>query len=243
MKQLQPSETLPVGLLLALAGGLLDGYSYLNRGQVFATAETGNIVLMGINLAQGQLDQALHYLLPILAFALGVLAAEQLRRRFGDSTRLHWRLPLLLAECGAILLVSCLPCGPLDPLANIIISFTSALQVESFRKFQGCGCVTTMCTGNLRSGTEHLFHWFFHREGTALEKVRCSAACSPLCLPAGPSWPPSSPCCPPSSSCSVGKNVYNPPPSSHPGPILIRKRWAKPPHLRFCPALFSSFPV
>ena len=156
MKQLQPSETLPVGLLLALAGGLLDGYSYLNRGQVFATAETGNIVLMGINLAQGQLDQALHYLLPILAFALGVLAAEQLRRRFGDSTRLHWRLP----------------CGPLDPLANIIISFTSALQVESFRKFQGCGCVTTMCTGNLRSGTEHLFHWFFHREGTALEKVR-----------------------------------------------------------------------
>ena len=163
MKQLQPSETLPVGLLLALAGGLLDGYSYLNRGQVFATAETGNIVLMGINLAQGQLDQALHYLLPILAFALGVLAAEQLRRRFGDSPRLHWRLPLLLAECGAILLVSCLPCGPLDPLANIIISFTSALQVESFRKFQGCGCVTTMCTGNLRSGTEHLFHWFFHR--------------------------------------------------------------------------------
>ena len=47
MKQLQPSETLPVGLLLALTGGLLDGYSYLNRGQVFATAETGNIVLMG----------------------------------------------------------------------------------------------------------------------------------------------------------------------------------------------------
>ena len=146
MKQLQPSETLPVGLLLALTGGLLDGYSYLNRGQVFATAETGNIVLMGINLAQGQLAQALHYLLPILAFALGVLAAELLRRRFGGNTRLHWRLPLLLAECGAILLVSCLPCGPLDPMANIVISFTSALQVESFRKFQGCGCVTTMCT-------------------------------------------------------------------------------------------------
>ena len=100
MKQLQPSETLPVGLLLALTGGLLDGYSYLNRGQVFATAETGNIVLMGINLAQGQLAQALHYLLPILAFALGVLAAELLRRRFGN-TRLHWRLPLLLAESAA----------------------------------------------------------------------------------------------------------------------------------------------
>ena len=170
MKQLQPSETLPVGLLLALTGGLLDGYSYLNRGQVFATAETGNIVLMGINLAQGQLAQALHYLLPILAFALGVLAAELLRRRFGN-TRLHWRLPLLLAECGAILLVSCLPCGPLDPMANIIISFTSALQVESFRKFQGCGCVTTMCTGNLRSGTALLFHGLHTRDRGALRQA------------------------------------------------------------------------
>ena len=47
MKQFQPSESLAVGFLLALTGGLLDAYSYLNRGEVFATAETGNIVLMG----------------------------------------------------------------------------------------------------------------------------------------------------------------------------------------------------
>ena len=45
MKHFQPSESLAVGFLLALTGGLLDAYSYLNRGEVFATAETGNIVL------------------------------------------------------------------------------------------------------------------------------------------------------------------------------------------------------
>ena len=45
MKQFQPSESLAVGFLLALTGGLLDAYSYLNRGEVFATAETGNLVL------------------------------------------------------------------------------------------------------------------------------------------------------------------------------------------------------
>ena len=53
MKRYQMSESLPVGLLLALAGGILDSYTYLNRGQVFATAETGNLVLLGIHLAQG----------------------------------------------------------------------------------------------------------------------------------------------------------------------------------------------
>ena len=29
--------------------------------------------------------------------------------------------------------------------------------MESFRKFRDCSCATTMCTGNLRSGTELLF--------------------------------------------------------------------------------------
>ena len=108
MKQFQPSESLAVGFLLALTGGLLDAYSYLNRGEVFATAETGNIVLMGINLAQQNWSGALHYLLPVLAFTAGILAAEWVRRRCdpgeGRPQRLHWRLPLLLAECGACLL-------------------------------------------------------------------------------------------------------------------------------------------
>ena len=175
MKQFQPSESLPMGFLLALTGGLLDAYSYLNRGEVFATAETGNIVLLGIHLAQQDWMAALHYLLPVLAFTVGILAAEWVRRRF-DSARLpaqfHWRLPLLLAECGAIVVVSFLPLGGLDPLANIIISFTSALQVESFRNIQGYGCVTTMCTGNLRSGTENLFHWLTRREPKAPPKIK-----------------------------------------------------------------------
>ena len=175
MKQFQPSESLPVGFLLALTGGLLDAYSYLNRGEVFSTAETGNIVLLGINLAQRNWGGALHYLLPVLAFTVGILAAEWVRRRLDGSAglvRLHWRLPLLLAECAAVVVVSFLPTGRLDPLANIIISFTSALQVESFRNIQGYGCVTTMCTGNLRSGTENLFHWLSRREPKAPPKIR-----------------------------------------------------------------------
>lgn len=170
-KRYQTSETLPVGLLLALAGGILDAYSYLNRGQVFATAETGNLVLLGINVSLGNWSQALHYLLPVLAYTAGVLVTELLRRRLGDEGGwLHWRQYLLLVECVVIAVVAFLP-QSLNPLANLMISFASAVQVDSFRKFNGCGCATTMCTGNLRSGTEHLFFWLSHRERDALNKV------------------------------------------------------------------------
>ena len=50
------SESVRLGSILMFSGGFLDAYSYLVRGEVFATAETGNIALMGISLARGDLD-------------------------------------------------------------------------------------------------------------------------------------------------------------------------------------------
>ena len=37
---LQMSETLRLGIILALSGGFMDAYSYLERGNVFANAQT-----------------------------------------------------------------------------------------------------------------------------------------------------------------------------------------------------------
>ena len=65
------SEALPLGLLLALTGGILDAYTYLNRGAVFATAETGNLVLLGVNLAMGHWLKVIYYLLPISSMPPG----------------------------------------------------------------------------------------------------------------------------------------------------------------------------
>lgn len=168
MKHIQPSESLANGLLLAFAGGMMDAYTYLCRGQVFANAETGNLVLLGIQLAQRNWGRALYYLWPIMSFALGVLLTEWLRSHFTPLPGLpHWRQLVLVVECGGLLLVSLLPVGPLDWLANVIVSFVSAMQIESFRKFEGNPFSTTMCTGNLRSGTEKLYRCLFLRETRA----------------------------------------------------------------------------
>lgn len=57
----QISESIGLGLLLALAGGFMDAYSYIERGQVFANAQTGNILLFGINLSEGNWAIAIQY--------------------------------------------------------------------------------------------------------------------------------------------------------------------------------------
>lgn len=157
----QMSETFRLGAVLALAGGFLDAYTYLVRGKVFANAETGNMVLLGVNLLNGQWEKALGYVAPILAFAIGVVVAEAIKKRVQERS-LHWRQISLLAEMVILLVVCFLPQG-MNNAANVAVAFVCAVQVESFRKVHGNAFATTMCTGNLRSGTERL--WQFLQSG------------------------------------------------------------------------------
>lgn len=169
------SESLLLGGLLAMAGGFFDAYTYLSRGGVFANAQTGNIVLFGLKLAEGEWQRALTYLLPILAFAFGVVAAELVKRRGKREKKsdagLHWRQVIVLAEIILLGVVAFLP-QQMNMVVNTVISFVCAMQVETFRKVRGSAFATTMCTGNLRSGTEQLMIWHHTREETAARKAR-----------------------------------------------------------------------
>ena len=165
----QMSESLKIGIILALTGGFLDAYTFLVRGKVFANAQTGNIVLLGTNLFQGEFKQALSYLVPIVAFIVGVFITEFIKLKFKENEKLHWRQIIIFIEIFLLVLVAFMP-QSLNNLANIIVSFICAMQVESFRKINGIACATTMCTGNLRSGTELLFKYIKTKEPDLKEK-------------------------------------------------------------------------
>lgn len=51
-KAMQMSESIEVAIFLALSGGLMDAYSYLLRGEVFANAQTGNMLLLGVHASR-----------------------------------------------------------------------------------------------------------------------------------------------------------------------------------------------
>lgn len=165
----QMSESLKLGVILALTGGFLDAYTFLVRGKVFANAQTGNIVLLGTNLFQGEFKKALSYLVPIVAFIVGVFITEFIKLKFKENEKLHWRQIIIFIEIFLLALVAFMP-QSLNNLANIIVSFICAMQVESFRKINGIACATTMCTGNLRSGTELLFKYIKTKDSDLKQK-------------------------------------------------------------------------
>lgn len=164
MNKVQMSETVELGAILAVAGGFMDAYSYICRGNVFANAQTGNLLLLGISLAEGEWLTSVRYFTPVIAFCLGIVLAELIRHRENKpgSQRhsiLHWRQIALLLEMVFLSSVAFFP-QTMNLAANSITSLACGIQVQSFRKICGHGVATTMCIGNLRSGTESLCRYF-----------------------------------------------------------------------------------
>ena len=163
-KPKQMSESMILGVVLTLAGGFQDAYSYNCRGQVFANAQTGNIVLLGQNIASGNFQNALHYLFPLLAFLAGVYLSEWVRELCKSFQKLHWRQIVLAFEIVMLAIAGLLPQSLNVVSNNVLMSFACAMQVDSFRKFRGIPCATTMCIGNMRSGTELLCRYHITKD-------------------------------------------------------------------------------
>ena len=160
----QMSDSMLTPAFIILSGGLQDAYTYLCRGKVYANAQTGNIVLLSTYLCNGEWAAAGRYLVPVLAFMAGIFAAECVHRRFRRMERVHWRQMILLAAVGFV------PQSA-NTAANALVSFVCALQVQTFRKVRGHAYASTMCIGNMRSGTEALCAYFHDREPEALKKA------------------------------------------------------------------------
>ena len=76
----QMSESFLTAAVLSISGGLQDVYTYVSRGEVFANAQTGNIVLFSQNVFACNWELTIRYLVPVLFFAFGVAVATWIRQ-------------------------------------------------------------------------------------------------------------------------------------------------------------------
>jgi uncharacterized membrane protein YoaK (UPF0700 family) len=167
---MQTSESFRLSAILSFSGGLQDAYTYNVRGNVFANAQTGNVVLMSQSFMMGNWSNGIRYMLPVISFAAGVFITEQIEYRYKASKAIHWRQLVLLIEIVLLGIVGLMPTD-INIIANMMVSFTCAMQVQSFRKVHGYGYASTMCIGNLRSGTESLSRFLRNKDRASLNKA------------------------------------------------------------------------
>lgn len=170
-KDNSPHETLKIGVLLAITAGIFDSYTYLEHGEVFAGLQTGNIILLGINILNSNFEELIHYLIPIFSFMFGVIATRMFQQRYSEHHDQSLR-PVCLMTVELILIILTAFLSPFlsDRFASALISITAAIQLQEFRKLKGAPFTSLMMTGNLRIVAEGLYDGVAKKDRSALNR-------------------------------------------------------------------------
>jgi uncharacterized membrane protein YoaK (UPF0700 family) len=166
------TQRLGFGMLITSVGGFMDAYSYTVRGEVFATGQTGNFVLVAVRFMERDYLGMFQALVPILSFWVGVFLTQELLRRNAAQEGHHWRKKVLLLELVILFVEGCLPHSVPNILANTAISLTAAMQYCCFRNFGEDGAYATIfCTGNMRSCAEMYYQGLILGNRKSLKKA------------------------------------------------------------------------
>lgn len=164
-------------LALTWAAGSMDAISYLGLGHVFTAMMTGNTVLLGLALAQGEIWAVLRSILALVAFAAGAVVGALIVER--DVDREEWPPAVTgaLELEGAALLLFCVVWALTGPARGeggvhvliVLSGFAMGIQAAAVRRLGVPGIATTYITGTLTSLMVDLVGWLRTSAGTTVE--------------------------------------------------------------------------
>ena len=158
------SDSLFIGIILFFIGGFQNVYTYMNCGKVFANLQTGNMILMSINLVEGNISIASRYLVPLCSFCT---IGASVNIKFKYLSKIHWRVILLIIEMTNTIIASCLAI----PLYSAgLITFNCALTLEAFKEVDHRSLPTTMMIGNMRKAIDYLTKYFLEHHKKDLKE-------------------------------------------------------------------------
>lgn len=152
-------------LVLTWAAAGVDAISYLGLGHVFTANMTGNAVLLGLSIGQGQGLAALRSIIALASFAMGVaLSAVMLETRQGRG---EWPIEVTRAVAaeGIILGLFTLTWhlgahrGGLLYALIALSAVAMGIQSAAIRHLQVPGIATTYITGTLTSMVAEFVSW------------------------------------------------------------------------------------
>lgn len=144
---------------LMLVGGFYGGYTYGIRGRVFCNAQTANLLVMAMNIGNGNFRKAAYYLIPFSAYFLGIVVSEILAKEIKRLCFARWDTILVGFEMAVVFFLGLMPPDWPDQICQVTLNFICAMQFNTFRQAEGIGMATTFCTNHLRQFASFLVRY------------------------------------------------------------------------------------
>jgi uncharacterized membrane protein YoaK (UPF0700 family) len=161
----QTTTTARFAVVLTLANGFIDAYTYLARGGVFANVQTGNVIFFAINLIQRHWASSFSRLWPILAFMAGVVAAAHIKSGRVEKVLPHslrWTMGFQAVFFAAF---GFFPETVPSSFVTVPISFLAGMQIGLFRSIGDLNYLPVATTGNIMRFVEAGYDGFVEKDG------------------------------------------------------------------------------
>ncbi|MCO0831882.1 DUF1275 domain-containing protein [Fructobacillus sp. W13] len=152
--------------LLTMTAGSLDAYSYHVHGQVFAGLQTGNIVLLGINVSQFNWGSVGQYAFSLMAFTIGTILVKMFQhlREIKGFSKDKERQYVLLYMTMLLTLSAFFGHSVPNIVGTAILSCAAAAALQEFRVLEGSPFMPLLMTGNLRALCEAAYDGLFKKD-------------------------------------------------------------------------------
>jgi len=144
-------------MLLAGVAGSIDVMSYYRLGHVFTANMTGNTILLGLSIGQGELSSSLHSLAALAGFLIGAFAGAFIV----ENTKKGWSYYITLSLTIESIFIAILAViwfqqsKALDNnslyIAILLSAIAMGMQSSTIRHLNIPGVVTTFITGTITS--------------------------------------------------------------------------------------------
>ncbi|MBW0264202.1 DUF1275 domain-containing protein [Lentilactobacillus parabuchneri] len=166
-----PYERLLSGALLVMTAGVLDSYTYIQDGGVFAGLQTGNLILTGLRIGRGDYGSIVQALVSLVMFAVGVAIIRVVQYHY-PSERAVTRKRLTLSFEIVIFVVVSVIAGHVSILLTTgLLALAAASQLQEFRRLKNAPFTPLMMTGNVRTLSESLLDFVAQGDMQALKKA------------------------------------------------------------------------
>ncbi len=166
-----PYERLLSGALLVMTAGVLDSYTYIQDGGVFAGLQTGNLILTGLRIGRGDYGSIVQALVSLVMFAVGVAIIRVVQYHY-PSERAVTRKRLTLSFEIVIFVVVSVIAGHVSILLTTgLLALAAASQLQEFRRLKNTPFTPLMMTGNVRTLSESLLDFVAQGDMQALKKA------------------------------------------------------------------------
>ncbi|MCF0260883.1 MAG: DUF1275 domain-containing protein [Erysipelotrichaceae bacterium] len=163
----EKEQSLHMGMLLSFAIGILNACTYVTRGHVFASSQSGNLLYMGLDLAAGDFSKFPKYIFCIVMFGTGVFLAE----RFHSKYRQYgWRKISTILEICLIAFATFLP-DSLNMIANPLFGLVCGLQSITFRVFHQISLPTININGNIQNAIQYASRYIHTEDQDSLQRA------------------------------------------------------------------------